>query len=366
MIVKFSEIVNEIRGLHNLSDTIEDNVLASIKLRINQVQDFIFYYKRWEWRKRRYYFTTRAPYETGTITVTQNSVTITGSGSTWVDSMKDGFILIKSRPYKIIRIASTTSIKLAAPYPGDTESDLAYKIIFPHYRVNPNFSSIANILHEGREMKACTIDRMIVSDAATGAPEEIGVGERTDYDYESSGTVDVTNLSASVSGNGSAFEDNMIGMEFRVNEFAESYIIKEVLSAASITLDRPYKGTTGTGKAYKVGPAGGFLFQIRSVPDDYYYMEVEGLLKPEKLVHDNDISLIPNHAPLLHGAIWLALLDMKDANPVRIQQARADFEKTLRQLEDSYKVVDKVRWESELEIASRARGGVSRFNPLER
>ncbi len=366
MIVKFSEIVNEIRSLHNAVDTIDDNVLASIKLRINQVQDFIFYHKRWEWRKRRYYFTCRAPYETGTITATQNSVTVTGSGTTWADSMKDGYIVIKSRPYKISRIASTTSIKLAAPYPDSTEAGLTYKIIFPHYRVNPNFSSIVNILHEGRELAAGSINKLIVSDATTGAPEQIGVGERTDYDYNTTGTVAVTNDSATVTGTGSAFEDNMLGMEFRVNEFAEPYTIKEVVSDSSITLDRPYKGSTGSGKSYKIGPAGGLLMQVRNFPDDYYYMEVEGLLKPERLVNDNDISLIPNHAPLLHGAVWLALMDMKDNNPVRIQQARADFERTLRQLEDSYKVVDKVRWESGDEIASRARGGVTRFDPLSR
>jgi hypothetical protein len=356
MIVTFSEIINEILTLKNqTTDTIDASVLTSIKLRINQIQDYIFYYKAWEWRKRKYYFTSIAPYATGTITVTENSTSVTGSGTTFTDAMKRGFLEINNKRFRIQRIVSSTSLKLVAPYPDDTASGQSYKIVFPKYPVNPNLSSITSLVHEGRKLNIFDTHRQIKR-SGVGIPQQALVGEREDTDFYTTGTVQVTLESASIVGTATAWDDSMLGMEFRVNEFGDAYYVKEVVGAAAITLDRPYKGTTGSGKTYTIGGVGSLLLELEDTPDDYYFMELEGLIKPVRLVSNNDVSLIPNHAPLLHGAVWLALIDAENKNPVRIQQARADFDRTLQELLDSYRVLNNTSWQSEAEIRAQQNG----------
>ena len=125
-----------------------------------------------------------------------------------------------------------------------------------------------------------------------------------------------------------------------------------------------YEGTGASGKAYSISPVGTGVLSFRYAPDDYYYVEVEALIGSDKLVSDNAYSLIPNHAPLLHGACWLALADFKAMNPVVVQQQRADFERTLNQLRGSFGVVANLKWKShKTSVAQRI--GVSNFNPLD-
>lgn len=356
MIVTFEQIITEILTLKNQTlDTVDATILASIKLRINQIQDAIFYHKAWEWRKRKYALTTLAPYETGTITVTKNSTVVTGSGTTFADYMKRGFLEIHNRRYKVQRIVSTTSFKLVAPYPDATESGAAYKIVFPKYHVNPNLSSITGLVLNGRVLGIGDTHRQI-NRVGVGEIKQGLFGEREDTAYYSVGTVAMTIEDDTATGSGTDWDDTMLGMEFRVNEFADSYYVKEVVSATEITLDRPYKGDTGSGKSYVIGAAGSLLVELENCPDDNYFLEVEGLIKPVRLVSNNDISIIPNHAPLLHGAIWLALIDAEQKNPVRIQQAKADFDKTLKQLTDSYRALGQTAWQREEEIRAQKQG----------
>lgn len=362
MIVTFSELINEVvRGLGLDSDTIETRTLDSVKLRINEAQDTIFYDSDWEWRKRSFYMTTRAPYETGTISVTQNSRTITGSGTTWTDSMKIGYILISSKLYKIQSVDSTTSIKLEAPYDETTTSGLSYKIIFPEYPLNHEISSVVAVRGHGFDVETKTRQRLQLPATSVGEPTECAMHDRTSEDYYNAGTAAVTNLSTSVTGTSTAWTSDMEGMAFRVNEFAKEYTIKSVNSATSITLKEPYDGDTGSGKSYKINPKGTQLITFRVAPNDYYFLEIEALIKPVRLVNNNDVSLIPNHAPLIRYAIWLAMADMENKNPVRMQQAQADAERQLKQLRDSYRIITNVQWRSERETNVR-----QQFDPLRR
>lgn len=61
-----------------------------------------------------------------TISVTQNNATVTGSGTAFDTELKEGsVIVIASVKYKILSIASATSLTLAIPYQGSTNASLA-------------------------------------------------------------------------------------------------------------------------------------------------------------------------------------------------------------------------------------------------
>lgn len=363
MIVTFQEVINEvIRQLGLDSETIETRVLDSIKLRINEVQDVIFFDQDWEWRKRTFYKTTKAPYETGTITITQNSRSVTGSGTTWIDSMKVGYLLINNKAYKIESINSITTLKLAAPMDQESGSGLEYKVIFPDVPLNHEISSIVgDVMIHTSSVSLKHKNRLIQSVSSVGMPVEGALDSRTSEDFYNEGSVSLTQGDTAVTGAGTAWTSEMEGMTFRVNEFSKEYTIKTVNSSTSLVLKESYDGDTGSGKGYKINPSGTQLLTLRNTPDDYYVLTIEALIKPVKLVNNTDISLIPNHMPLIHGAAWLAGSDLESKNPIRIQQARSDFERTLKQLRNSYRVLTNVQWRSENEQKTKGQ-----FDPLSR
>lgn len=364
MLVTRQEMVNEVLSkLGTTSTNIDATDLTSVQLRINQVQDFIFFDRDWEWRKRTYYMTTQKPYSTGSVTVTENSRSVSGSGTVWTSAMKTGYLLVNGYSYKIRSVTNGTTLLLEAPYPGSTESSKDYQIIFPNYHLPHEIEGIISVKLAGCYIDVKTRDQLCLGLDSVASPQECAFGDRASEDYYNDGTVTVTNGSATVTGGSTAFDSSMEGMSFRVNDFSKPYIIKTVDSPTQLTLRDKYEGTGASGKSYAISPVGTAMISFRSAPDDYYFVEIEALIGSDKLVSDTAYSLIPNHAPLLHGAIWLALCDLKNMNPVRIQQARADFEKTLDQLRSSFATVANLRWTSPESIAAK-RMGYGTFNPL--
>src|SRR3990167_3310736 len=86
------------------------------------------------------FFTTVAPYETGTVTATAESTTITGSGTTFTAAMVGRKIRIGSDQayYRIKTFTSTTEVILEAPYGGTTVSGETYSIYKDEYRLSPD------------------------------------------------------------------------------------------------------------------------------------------------------------------------------------------------------------------------------------
>jgi hypothetical protein len=70
-------------------------------------------------------------YDTGTVSVTNGSTTVTGSGTNFIAGAQIGeaFYGPDGRIYEIQAIVSATSLTLADPYLGSTQSGQAYKIV---------------------------------------------------------------------------------------------------------------------------------------------------------------------------------------------------------------------------------------------
>lgn len=69
-------------------------------------------------------------YKTGTVSVTNGSATVTGSGTAWVANVRvgDGFAGPDDRLYEITGVSSNTSITISPTYDGSTTSGQAYLI----------------------------------------------------------------------------------------------------------------------------------------------------------------------------------------------------------------------------------------------
>ena len=63
MIYTFSEIRNEVyRAIGVNSANAPSALTGSVNLRINQIQDYIYFHKPWQWRQRSHWLTTRDVY----------------------------------------------------------------------------------------------------------------------------------------------------------------------------------------------------------------------------------------------------------------------------------------------------------------
>lgn len=69
-------------------------------------------------------------YATGTLSATNGSATLTGSGTTWISGMVNGGITIAGTTYQILSRSSNTSITLTVPYAGTSGSGLSYSIYY--------------------------------------------------------------------------------------------------------------------------------------------------------------------------------------------------------------------------------------------
>lgn len=365
--LRFGEIIDEVLTQMGLTrSTVEPEVLISIKLRINQIQDFIFYHRSWEWRKQNFYFSTRAPITSTGFTVTKGSRDVISSDAVLSDIIKFGFLRVNGKSYRVDPISAITSttFKIMAAYPEKSEVSTTAEIVFPNYILDPEISSIISIKNEGRELRL-TIDEKVVNVTDTvDKPTSASIGGMTEFIYHKEGTVTLVRGGENVVGVGTEFTSDMEGQIYRTNEFAEPFIINNVIDGQNLSLRDPYTGPSGSGRRFEIGPKYTPLLTLKSTPNDFYFMEGTGLAHPKRLIGETQISRIPNHSPLLHGSVWLALHDLKSNNPFRIQQARADFERTLKQLQDSNKVVTNVAWQTNEEHDAR-QVGLNALDPLD-
>jgi len=87
--------------------------------------------------------------------------------------------------------------------------------------------------------------------------------EMTQDDY-TTGTIAVTNGSQTITGAGTVFTAKMIGQWFQTTDGSDEnwYRVSDFVSATVLTLENFYQGTSGTGKAYRVG-------QVPDLPEEY-------------------------------------------------------------------------------------------------
>lgn len=69
-------------------------------------------------------------YQTGTVSVTNGSATVTGSGTLWTSAMEGGVFKVEgvSGDYVIQTVTNSTTITLATTYTGSTDSGVNYQI----------------------------------------------------------------------------------------------------------------------------------------------------------------------------------------------------------------------------------------------
>jgi len=155
-------------------------------------------------------------YTAGTVSVTQGSTTVTGTGTNWTEYMVGRYFTVISKDkgdgqlYRIVEVVSPTQITLDRAFAGASGNGRRYKIV----------------------------DR--------------GEGYRM-------GTATFTQGSTTVTGSGTSWTSAMVG-RYISNRGADSdgkaYLITSVESPTSLTISTPYAGTDSANTAYAITNVG--------------------------------------------------------------------------------------------------------------
>lgn len=98
---------------------------------------------------------------------------------------------------------------------------------------------------------------------------------------ETTGSADVNNASAVVTGNGTAWTSALVGRQFFVNDEAPFYTVESVQGATQLTLDRPYGGLDGLSQPYSV------QLLYLPVPSDFlHFIDIVDVENQWRLYHN--------------------------------------------------------------------------------
>jgi PKD repeat protein len=195
--------------------------------------------------------------KTGTISVTQGSRTIIGSGTLFTSELDEGDkIDIGGLLYRVLNIISDTELVLASYYAGDTDSGLAYSLKQPGTTSssdNPELfltdtGTYELTLEVVKDSTVYTTTKTIQVRATDSSPEE-SLSQFTSTQGTGAapinGTVGATNGSTTVLGSATSFATELTeGGGITIE--GVTYTIATIISDEELTLTQPYTGGTTT------------------------------------------------------------------------------------------------------------------------
>lgn len=248
-----------------------------------------------------------ASVSTGTISGSAGGLTITGSGTAFTREMEGQLMVFGSNndfQHRIRSVASTTSLDIEVPLAAAVAAGTGFTVHFDTYKFPRDFKSLVHGRQQDTpaELRYANTQRevqhFLLFDDINGIEDRIDLDFKpTKADYHTTGTVTVTNDSATVEGASSpAWDTNLIvpGMLFRLQSDDDWYIIQSVTDADTLVLDRVYEGTTSAGESYVIDPRGLRQFRVLDYPNTDQYGIFEYHRKAVKLVGDNQVpDIIP-------------------------------------------------------------------------
>jgi len=145
----YINIINEVLAKIGITD---DDVKDVAKQALNDVQNEICQAYNFSWLYSDSSFITVKPYETGTVTVTEGSKTVTGVGTTFTSSMVGRKFVCENATYEISAFVSTTELTLLTNYAG-VGGSFTYKIYQDEYSLASDTEDVLSMRQENYPYK---------------------------------------------------------------------------------------------------------------------------------------------------------------------------------------------------------------------
>ncbi len=258
-------------------------------------------------------FTTIAPYTTGTVSATNGSKTVTGSGTTFTSAMVNRKIRIdnQSEYYRIAAFVSTTEVTLETTYEGTTVSDKTFSIYKDEYRLAPDVDVYRFMRDVENNTTLISLDKnrldfLHPSQQGEGTPLfEVFVG--TKLDTYTTGTISGSVASSTVTGSSTAWTSVQgLGKGTRLTVGTNVYTVKSVDSDTQITIYETLSSALSAA-SYSLS-MDNIIVQLSDIPDDainiyYRYQRI-----PFPLINDQDIPDLPekyHNLLITYGLMWV-------------------------------------------------------------
>lgn len=292
-------------------------VVARIKEHINDTCLEKWNAHAWSFRYRDYPLVLSPTVTSGTVTATNSSQTVTASGTPFSTTLHPGSWIqftadTVANVYRVIAVASTSSLTIEPPYQGTTGSGKAYRLCPTDYLLPSEVLDTASltVTYNGRPLAMShqlLIDNYSAPILSTGTPCQVSVfnSNVTSSSY-STGTVTGTLNTTTLTGVGTSWLTNIVpGDEIVINGDSSTYRVYSVSSNTSLTLYNnlvvapvaaTYTATRQYGKVLRVTPSS----------DTAYVCFIKGLRAYSPLVNildSNELLYRYPHA-VIEGAVW--------------------------------------------------------------
>lgn len=128
----------------------------------------------WSFTRGQMIFVTTAPYVTGTVSVTNGSSIVAGSGTSWASSMVGGYFYVDTAsevvPIKVVSVDSATSLTLEASWPGATLTNVSYHIVFPDVTLSGTVGTILHVYNHVRRLEETNLAAISSFGKTLGVP----------------------------------------------------------------------------------------------------------------------------------------------------------------------------------------------------
>lgn len=123
-----------LRNTNHSNPSTETNKRAVVLSMLNNRYARVTTSRHWDWLLASQDFTLDGPYEAGTVSVTQGSSQVTGTGTGWSsNAVPNNKLIIKDEVYLIGDVASGTELSLDGNFVGTTATGESYKVVKPIY-----------------------------------------------------------------------------------------------------------------------------------------------------------------------------------------------------------------------------------------
>ena len=340
--MRFTSIYNPIKRRLKYADS---DFVSDLKKAVNHAYMMIIAESDYYFQRRRYTLDLTDEYNTGTITITKDSTTVTGAGTTFTSAMVERkLITVDGVAYRIGSFTSTTSIELETAYKGETTSGATYSINQDVYTLDGKCDKILAITQAVTPTKVYEVEYKLMDElypnaAFKGNPLNYSLYDPTTAASET-GTCTLT-ADPTVTGIGTSWTSALVGKRIRFANDDDEYQILSVTDATNLELTVSFQGTEETPVAFEIDPAPVPRIKLLNVPDDAIQLVYRGNERPLPLAADNDVPVIPTtwHWLLVEGGHYFGGLGNSDY-VTEVDRAGNRFEEGKKKFISTYKVTN--------------------------
>lgn len=287
------DFVTELADRLKVKDVDNLSVKAILARKINEASKEVGRIHDWSCLKIHGSFNATPNYVTGTVTITNDSRVITGSGTTWTASMVGRYFQSSAGAnwYRIVAFNSATELVLETPIVETSGGGKTYKIWKRFYYLSSNVRTVkifGKWLSDSRvEIRSDNylIDRE-QDMTRTGTPEmAVEAGVDPFVSAYSTGTITLTKDSNVLTGVGTSWLENVESGE-RITVGKNYYRVKRVESDTRIVMWN-YSTVTVSGSTYTIEKDAPMGFQLFPVPDTSYVIPYVGYSRVFDMINEN-------------------------------------------------------------------------------